>query len=206
MPLAETLKSHFGTERLRQVIIVPTKAAPDDTLDIVMKRTGRAAAVRLLRLLGVDKKEDKEEQASGGASPGHTKKIGLTYGKTLRSVVDAVKEMWPEGEERRMEWIPVFGDLLLPPEHEMADFECLSSTLAADLTRTTGGSFTYPIFLGTPAHVPPSFLTEDDKINEERIKLVKELVQAVPSYSMFKFFGLDILALKTGSESCLNFA
>jgi hypothetical protein len=136
--------------------------------DTNMKRVAGAAAVRLISLV----------------NEGRMENVGVSYGATLGNMVDNIRKLWPPGEQKiKPKWIPIFGDLLLTPDHPLYPkaFRCMSSTLAANLSLTFRGSDENQLVLPAPAYIPRDFMVDSDN-EKERIKMARQFVHSIPAY------------------------
>jgi len=173
--LMETVHNYIGRENLRNLIVIPsTEEKKQDNYLTNKERVGRAAAVRLLSLFNEKNMEI----------------IGISSGRTLAVMVNELQDRIELTKEwkKNPKWVPIFGDLLLTPEHHRLYPEaskCDASTLASRLALATQGEMTSQLHLPAPAYIPQAFMEGvDEKYIEERISIARKFVEAIPAYQM----------------------
>ncbi len=175
--LMKALQSHIGKENLRHLIVVPSADDEQDAddkqkkLEENLKRVGKSAATRILNIF--------EE--------GQMKKVGVSCGRTLLGLVNEMENLITEEKKtEQTEWIPIFGDWLLTPNHKSYSlaFESAASMLAARLARAFRGDATNQLLLSTPAYIPRGFMesAETPKLADNRISMVREFMTSIPVY------------------------
>ena len=176
--LMEALQKHIGIENLPNLFIVPSASVEEKEKEpfINTERVGHAAAVRLLHHL------EKKEMRT----------VGVSYGRTLRYMVNKVQESVISAEQREkpVKWVPIFGDFSLTPEIYFEYYGFQATILAADITRTLHGDAANRFFLTTPAYVPRDFMKgADEEEMERRRHMARKLVEAIPVHR--KIFGVS---------------
>jgi DNA-binding transcriptional regulator LsrR (DeoR family) len=144
---------------LRNVVVVPTQ-----------KHVGPVAAAHFWEIF----------------QRGHIRRVGVLWGRTLRSIVDALGRWVTPDPDREVEFIPLFGELPIKASSELYEkaYQCSATTLAADLERMFKGRVSKFRSLSIPACVPVSFLRGPGNPDERknRCEVVRKFVESVPSY------------------------
>lgn len=121
--------------------------------------------------------------------------VGVSAGRTMGALVNEVERNIdrPEEEKReKLEFIPIYGDLLLTPEHHQLHPDAAkyssSTRLAASLARAVRGEVTGQLDLPVPVYIPRGFI---ENVNEEdteiRMRMARCFVEAIPAYQ--RIFG-----------------
>lgn len=169
--LVKDLQGHFGRELLRSLIVIPSASEKERQKNplINTERVGRAAAVRLLDLLTETKTKMEV--------------VGISYGRTLKAMVDKVKENVEPTIEgaKKPKWIPIFGTFLLTTEFFMLE----SSRLAADLALAIRREASDLLNLTTPAYIPGGFMegASGEEV-ERRMHYARKFVKAIPAHQL----------------------
>lgn len=106
------------------------------------------------------------------------KKVGVTWGKTMRAFVSSVQSLAPaSGGRRRVEFVPLCGQPIFLPEP--CPIGLSASALAADLAKCLGNSGAQQIDLSVPGSIPAKF--------DIHASILRDFLGEVPAYR--KVFG-----------------